>query len=85
MRLDVENEMASRVRGGLGVNGASALGRRRPNWWSGFFPSRMNYSQIGARAFCPLTGFERAKRAGCPRAGLGRESGDPVAGSLGET
>jgi len=82
MRLDVENEMASRVRGGLGVNGASALGRRRPNWWSGFFPSRMNYSQIGARAFCPLTGFERAKRAGCPRSGLGRESGGPAAGSL---
>ncbi len=70
MRLDVENEMASRVRGGLGVNGASALGRRRPNWWPGLFPSHMKYSQTGARAFCPLTGFERAKRAGCPRAGL---------------
>ena len=69
MRLDVENEMASRVRGGLGVNGASALGRRRPNWWSGFFPSRMNYSQIGARAFCP-------------RSGLGRAPGGLVAGSL---
>lgn len=33
MRLDVENEMASRVRGRLGVNRAPALGRRRPSCW----------------------------------------------------